>query len=158
MNQGDALAPAGWLDGQTIAIVSAVLTVGVGIGAMVFASTSSIRDEVSGIRDEVGGLATKLEDTRNGLSAEIETVRSELRGEIEILRSELRGEIKATRLELRGEIKATRLELRDDIKGLDARLRNVETDVAAVKARLPVRLPVTRGTSPLDDEGDDADA
>ena len=136
MKQRDGLAQPGWLDGQTIAIVSTVLTVGVGIGAMVFSSTSSIRSEISGIRGEVDGLATKLEDTRKSLTAEI----------------------KATRSELRDEIKAVRSELSAEIKGLDGRLRNVEQDVAVIKARLPVTHPVTHGASPLDHEEDDVDA
>ena len=49
MNRRDGLSPPPWLNGQTIAIVSTVLTVGVGIGAMVFASTSSIRGEIKGL-------------------------------------------------------------------------------------------------------------
>ncbi len=132
MNQRDGLSPPGWLNGQTIAIVSTVLTVGVGIGAMVFASTSSIRGEISGvrgeisgIRGEVDGLTTKLEKTRERLSAEIKDVRLELSAKIE---------------------------------GLDARLRNVEQDVAVIKDRLAVRGPVTRGASPFPHDEDDAGA
>ena len=140
MNQREGLSPAGWLNGQTIAIVGTVLTVGVGIGAMVFAATS-------GSRGEVDGLATKLEETRKSLSAEIKGVRSELSAEI-----------KATRLELSAKIKDTRLELKADIGGLDARLRTVEQDVAVIKDRLPVRHPATHGAAPLDYEKDDADA
>ena len=147
MNQREGLPPPAWLNGQTIAIVGTVLTVGVGIGAMVFASTSGIRGEISGIRGEVDGLATKLEETRKSLSAEIRGVRSELSAEI-----------KATRLELSANIKATRLELKADIGGLDARLRTVEQDVAVIKDRLPVRHPATHGAAPLDYEKDDADA
>ena len=49
VNRRDGFSPPSWLNGQTIAIVSTVLTVGVGIGAMVFASTSSIRGEIKGL-------------------------------------------------------------------------------------------------------------
>jgi len=49
----DGLSPPAWLNGQTVAIVSTVLTVGVGIGAMVFASTSSIRGEIKAARAEL---------------------------------------------------------------------------------------------------------
>ena len=135
MKQRDGFAPPTWLNGETIAIVSTVLTVGVGIGAMVFASTSSIRGEVSSVRGEVDGLATKLEETHRSLAARIN----------------------ATRLELSDEIEATRLELSDKIEKLDARLRVVENDVAGIQAGLGVRNPVTQGAN-LSDPEDDADA
>ena len=125
VKQREDLAPPAWLNGQTIAIVSTVLTVGVGIGAMVFSATSSIRGEVSDIRGEVDGLAAKLEDTHKSLTAEI----------------------RATRLELREEIRATRSELRDEIKGLDARVRVVEQTVAGIEGRLSARQPATQGAS-----------
>ena len=127
MKEREGLTRPAWLDGQTVTVVSTVLTVGVGIGAMVFASTSSIRGEVSSIRDEVHGLAKKLEDTQKSLAAEIT----------------------ATRLELSAEIKATRLELSAEIKGLDGRLRVVEQTAAGIQSRL-ARFPVTQGASPLD--------
>ena len=76
MKQRDGLVQPAWLDGQTIAIVSTVLAVGVGIGAMVFSSTSSLRDEIKTVRSE--------------LSDEIETVRSELSDEIKGLDARLR--------------------------------------------------------------------
>lgn len=142
MKQRDGFAPPTWLNGETIAIVSTVLTVGVGIGAMVFASTSSIRGEVSSIRGEVSsvrgevdGLATKLEETHRSLAARIN----------------------ATRLELSDEIEATRLELSDKIEKLDARLRVVENVVAGIQAGLGARNPVTQGAN-LSDPEDDADA
>lgn len=134
MAQRDGLPPAAWPTGQTIAIVGTVLTVGVGIGAMVFSSTSSIRGEVSDLRGEVRGLATKLEDTHRSLASEI----------------------KATRLELREEIKATRLELRDEIRGIDTRVRVVEQTVAGIEGRLSARHSATHGSSPLDHAEDDA--
>ena len=83
MNQREGSAPPAWLSGQTIAIVSTVLTVGVGIGAMVFASTSSIRGEVA-------GLAGKIEETHKSLSAEIKGVRAELKADIGGLDARLR--------------------------------------------------------------------
>ena len=128
MKQRDGLAPVAWLNGQTLAIVSTVLTVGVGIGAMVFSSTSSIRGEVSSLRSEV----------------------SSLRTEVSSLRTEVRG--------LAAKLEDTRKSLTADIKGLDARLRTVEQDVAVMKARLlPVSPAATHGASPLYRE-DDADA
>lgn len=132
MGHRDGLAPPMCLNGQTVAIVSTVLTVGLGIGAMVFASTSNIRGEIGGIRGEIGGirgeidsLAANLNDTRESLSAEIE---------------------------------ATRVELRAEIKGLDGRLRVVEQAVAAIQARLGITHPGTQGASPAGREAEDADA
>ena len=42
-----------WLDGQTIAIIGTMLTVGVGIGAMVLASTSAMRAEMDGLHARI---------------------------------------------------------------------------------------------------------
>ena len=136
MRQREGFPPRAWLDAQTVAIVGTVLTVGVGIGAMVFSATASIRGEVSNIRGEVRGLAEKLADTHDSLAAEI----------------------KATRLELRGEIKATRLELMGEIKGLDARVRIVEQTVAGIEGCLSATEASTRGAGPLDHAEEDADA
>ena len=145
MKQRDGLAPAAWLNGQTIAIVSTVLTVGVGIGAMVFSSTSSIRGEVASLRGEVASIRGEV----SGLRSEGASLRTEVHG--------LAAKLEDTRKSLSAEIKAARSELSDDIKGLDARLRTVEQDVAVIKARLlPVSHPVTHDASPLARE-DDAD-
>lgn len=64
-----------WLDGQTIAIICTVLTVGVGIGAMVLASTSAMRAEMN-------GLHTRIDDVRKELTGKIEGVRKELGAQI----------------------------------------------------------------------------
>ena len=126
--------------GQTIAIVSTVLTVGVGIGAMVFSSTSSIRDEV---RDEVASI-------RDEVRGEIASIRREVRG--------LAGKLEDTHRSLASEIKATRLELGEEIKGLDARVRVVEQTVARIEGRLSAKHPATQGASLSDHAEDDADA
>jgi len=60
-----------WLDGQTIAIIGTVLTVGIGIGAMVLASTSAIRAETD-------RLHARIDDGHRELTAKIEDVRKEL--------------------------------------------------------------------------------
>ena len=143
-----------WLSGQTIAIVSTVLTVGVGIGTMVFSSTSSIRDEISGNRDEISGIRGEVD----GLASKLEDTHESLAVEIKATRLELREEIKAARLELREEIKATRLELSAEIEGLDARLRAVEQTVAGIQARLATRHPATHGAGPSSRQEDDVDA
>lgn len=64
-----------WLDGQTIAIIGTVLTVGIGIGAMVLASTSAMRAEMN-------GLHTSIDDVRKELTDKIEGVRKELGAQI----------------------------------------------------------------------------
>ena len=56
-----------WLDGQTIAIIGTVLTV----GAMILASTSALRAEMNDLRTE---LTDRIEDVRTELTARIEDV------------------------------------------------------------------------------------
>ena len=157
MKQRDALALPPWLSGQTLAIVSTVLTVGVGIGTMVFSSTSSIRDEISGIRDEMSGIRDEISGNRSGISG----IRGEVDGlatKLEDTHESLAAEIKATRLELREEIKSARLELSSEIEGLDARLRAVEQTVAGIQARLATRHPAAHGAGPSSRQVDDVDA
>ena len=76
-----------WLDGQTIAIIGTVLTVGVGIGAMILASTSGLRAEMNGLRTE---LTARIESVRTELTARIENVRKELGTQIAGLDARLR--------------------------------------------------------------------
>ena len=128
MKQRDGLAHPAWLDGQTIAVVSTVLAVGVGIGAMVFSSTSSLRGEIKAMRSE-------LSEEIGGLDARLRTVEQD----VAVVDARLRT-------------------VEQDVAVVDARLRTVEQDVAVIKARLPVRHPVTHGASPTDREEDDADA
>ena len=60
-----------WLDGQTIAMIGTVLRVGIGIGAMVLASTSAMRAEMN-------RLHARIDDVRTELIARIDDVRKEL--------------------------------------------------------------------------------
>ena len=64
-----------WLYGQTIAIIGTVLTVAIGIGAMVLASTSAMTAEMN-------GLHTRIDDVREELTTKIEDVRKELGAQI----------------------------------------------------------------------------
>ena len=79
MQEGASQAPSrtlpAWLDGQTIAIIGTVLTVGVGIGAMILASTSAMRAEMN-------GLHARIDDVRKELTVRIDDVRKELSGQI----------------------------------------------------------------------------
>ena len=82
MKDSDGLALPAWLNGQTVAIVGTVLTVGVAIAAMVFSSTSSIRDEVKAtrveLRTEIKGLDARLrvvEQTVAAIEARVAAVR-----------------------------------------------------------------------------------
>lgn len=97
-----------WLDGQTIAIIGTVLTVGVGIGAMVLASTSAMRSEMN-------ALHTRIDDVREELTTKIDDVRKELTGKIEDVRKELGAQI----------------------AGLDARVRVVEQSMEATRVGVP---------------------
>ena len=72
-----------WLDGQTIAIIGTVLTV----GAMILASTSALRAEMNDLRTE---LTDRIEDVRTELTARIEDVRKELGTQIAGLDARLR--------------------------------------------------------------------
>ena len=97
-----------WLDGQTIAIIGTVLTVGVGIGAMILASTAAMRAEMN-------GLHARIDDVRKELTVRIDDVRKELTVRIDAVRKELSGQI----------------------AGLDARLRVVEQSMEANRVGIP---------------------
>ena len=96
-----------WLDSRTIAILTTVLTVALALGAMIQTTYSRMGQEFGQLRQEVGAL-------RRDLSTDIKNVRAELSADIENVRDELGAEI----------------------KGLDARLRTVEIDVAAIRERV----------------------
>ena len=105
---GRTLPP--WLDGQTIAIIGTVLTVGIGIGAMVLASTSAMRAEMN-------GLHARIDDVRKELTAKIEDVRKELGAQIEGLDARVRV--------VEQSMDATRVGVPD----LQARVRGLEAHV-----------------------------
>ena len=105
-----------WLDGQTIAIIGTVLTVGIGIGAMVLASTSAMRAEMN-------GLHARIDDVREELTDKIEDVRKELTAKIDDVRKELGAQI----------------------AGLDARLRVVEQSMEATRVGVPDLQARVRG-------------
>ena len=99
-----------WLEPQTVAILGTLLTVGIGVGALVQTSFSGLRDEFAGLRGEF----THLRGEFTGL-----------RGEFTGLRGEFTG--------LRHEMKEMRQELNAKIGKLDDRLRAVEIDAAAIR-------------------------
>ena len=70
------------------------------------------------------------------LGAMMQTGFIDIRGEIRQLRDEVRDEIG----QVRGEVGQLRTEVRVDLHRLSDRLRNVELDVAAVKAGLATDL------------------
>ena len=111
-----------WLDGQTIAIIGTVLTVGVGIGAMTLASTSALRAEMNALRTE---LTARIEDVRMELTAKIEDVRMELTAKIEDVRKELT--VKIDRLDARLRVVERSVEAtRTGVPDLQARVRELE--------------------------------
>ena len=116
-----------WLDGQTIAIIGTVLTVGIGIGAMVLASTSAMRAEMN-------GLHSRIDDVREKLTAKIEDERKELTDKIEDVRKELTAKIEDVRKELGAQI-----------AGLDTRLRVVEQSMEATRVGVPDLQARVRG-------------
>ena len=82
-SQAEARTLPTWLDGQTIAIIGTVLTV----GAMILASTSALRAEMNNLRTE---LTDRIENVRTELTARIEDVRKELGAQIARLDARLR--------------------------------------------------------------------
>lgn len=144
-----------FLNGQTVAIIGTVLTVAVGIGTMVFASTSAIRTE---LHAEIHKVNATMERMRQDLSADINRLRSDLGADIDRLRSDLGADIDRVRTDLGADIDRVRTDLsadidevRVEIKSLDGRLRVVEQTVAAIDARTTSRVtggPEVRARAP----------
>lgn len=91
-----------------------------------------------------------------GLAAMIETTYSRLGDGINQLRQEMRdvrGDMTGMRNELRAEIRDVRERLSTDIEGLDARLRTVEIDVAAIRERLSAVEARTHGEDHWESQG-----
>ena len=96
-----------WLDGRTVAIVGTVLTVGIGLGAMVIASSSATRAHVD---TRIGDVNLRIDDVNTlidgldrGLSARIDRLDRRLSARID---------------------------------GLDRRLSAVQVGVAEIRGRL----------------------
>ena len=69
-----------WLDSRTVALIGTVVTVGLGIAAMIMATASATRTELS----------MRIENVRLELSTRIEDVRKELLAEIKVIEGRLR--------------------------------------------------------------------
>ena len=93
-----------WLDGRTLAVLAALLTLG-----------------------------TMMQTAHTRLAADIEKVRDDLSADIEKLRDDVSGDIGKLRDDLSGDIGKVRGDLGADIKAIDNRLRAVEIDVAAIR-------------------------
>ena len=93
-----------WLDGRTLAVLAALLT----LGTMMQTAHSRLAADIEKVRDD---LSADIEKVRDDLSADIEKVRDDLSGDMGKLRDDLSG----------------------DIKVIDDRLRAVEIDVAAIR-------------------------
>ena len=116
-----------WLNGQTIA----VLTLVAALGAMTQAGFIDIRNEMRQLRSEV---SSDIGQLRTEVSSEIGQLRTEMRDEIGQLRTEMHDEIGQLRTEMRDEIGQLRAEVRLDLGQVKDRLRNVELEVASIKA------------------------
>ena len=95
---------------QTVAIVGTTLTVAVGIGAMIFASTSALRTE---LHTEIQRVDANMRDMRQELRADIDGVRADIR----VLDGRLRG-------------------VEQTVAAVDSRLRGVEQTMANVNAHV----------------------
>lgn len=103
-----------WLDGQTVAIISTLLTVAVSVATITLVSAAGVRTEIGGLREE--------------MSREIGGLRTAMRAEIGSLRTEM---------------KDMRKELNAQLNALDVRLRALEQTVTVIKhsvANLEARL------------------
>ena len=105
-----------WLNGQTIAVLMLVAA----LGAMTQAGFIDMRNEMRQLRSEV--------------SSDIGQLRTEVSNEIGQLRNEMRDEIGQLRTEMHDEIGELRAEVRSDLGQVKDRLRNVELEVASIKA------------------------
>ena len=92
-----------WLDGQTIAIIGAVLTVAVGISAMILVSTVGIRAEMG---TQISGLRTEVHSMHKVLTDRLEALDGRLRN-----------------------VEQTVAEIRSSVDGLEKRLQHVELHV-----------------------------
>ena len=99
-----------WLDGRTVAIVGTVLTVGVGLGAMVIASSSATRAHVDtrigDVNLRIGDVNTRIDD----VNTRIDSLDSRLSARIDGLSAR--------------------------IDGLDHRLTAVQVGVAEIRGHL----------------------
>ena len=99
-----------WLDSRTIAILTTLLMVALGLGAMMQTTYLSIGQEFGQLRQEFAQLRQEF--------------------------GQLRQEFGQLRQEFGQDIKSLRDELGAEIRGLDKRLRAVEIEVAAIRERL----------------------
>ena len=114
--RGDEVKGTGlpaWLDGQTIAIVGTVLTVAVGISAMILVSTVGLRTEAGGIRTEIGGIRTEIE----GLRTQMNDMHKGLTGRLDALDERVRN------------VEQTVVAIQSGVNRLAERVRDVEVHV-----------------------------
>ena len=76
-NQVGRKALPAWLDARTVAVIGTVLTVGVGIAAMLLVSVGGIRTEM---RAGIGSLRTEMRDMRRDLAARLDALDVRVRG------------------------------------------------------------------------------
>ncbi len=127
-----------WIDDQTIAIIGTVLTVGIGIGAMVLASTSAMRAEMN-------RLHARIDDVRTELIARIDDVRKELTVKMEDVRKELGAQIDGLAVRLRV-VEQSMEATRSGDPDLQARVRELEAHAREpVDAAHPSPLEARKG-------------
>ena len=76
-----------WLDSRTIALIGTMLTVGLGIAALVLASSSATKSRIENLD---ANLSSRIEKVRTELGARIEDVRKELLSEVSAVEERLR--------------------------------------------------------------------
>jgi len=117
-----------WLDSRTIAILTTILTVAVGLGAMIQASHSGMGQEFGQLRQEFGQLRQEFGQLRQELRQDIKNLRDELGAEIKGLDTRLRA-VEIDVAAIRERLTAVEVEvsaIRVAMTGFDARLKAVE--------------------------------
>ena len=141
MNQSNGkFALPTWLDGRTIAMLTATITVALTLGTMMQTAHSRLGGEIGQLRQE-------LRQEMNGM-------RQELRQEMNGMRQELRADIEKARADLSHDIN----KLDDRVDKLDDRLRLVEVGVTAIQTTMvgfDTRLRIVEQPSRRADEAPD---
>ena len=117
-----------WLDSRTIAILTAILTVALALGAMVQSGYARMGQEFGQLRQEFGQLRQEFGQLRQELRQDIKNVRDELGAEIKGLDTRLRTveiDVAAIRERL-GAVEVDVSAIRVAMTGFDARLKAVE--------------------------------
>ena len=69
-----------WLEPQTVAILGTLLTVGIGVGALVQTSFTGLRDEMKEMRQELNAKIGRLDDRLRAVEIDVAAIRTSVLG------------------------------------------------------------------------------